>query len=105
MPTEAALRPVASATRPRKMIANGNPLPAVAVVSPSAAKRPVPIIMAAVRNVAVVGPKLRFNDGLGSVFGCALAASVMYSLSSQGHQDSGGVRFSADAAARRSMNL
>src|SRR5437667_11810855 len=79
MPTEAALRPVASATVPLRMMANGNPLPALSAVSPSAANRPVPMIMAAVRNVAVVGPKVRANDGLDSAFGCTLASWLIYS--------------------------
>src|SRR5438309_10954951 len=86
MPTEAALRPVASATSPLRMIAKGNPLPAFSVVSPSAAKRPVPMIMAAVRNVAVVRPSVRTNDALGASFSSA-AACVMFGY----HQSSAAI--------------
>src|SRR6266480_1915062 len=63
MPTEAALNPVASATRPLKRIARSSPLPALSAVAPSAANRPVPMIMAAVRNVAEVLPRARRSAG------------------------------------------
>src|SRR6266566_4699370 len=62
MPTEAALNPVASATRPLKIMASSSPLPAFSAVAPSAANKPVPMIMAAVRNVAVVLPSTRRSD-------------------------------------------
>src|SRR5437868_5454304 len=62
MPTDAALNPTARMTRPLIVIARSSPLPAILVVSPSAAYRPVPIIIAAVKSVALVGPSVRFND-------------------------------------------
>src|SRR5205809_4066750 len=61
-PTDAALNPVASATRPLIQMATRSPVPAFSIVGPSAAKRPVPMIIAAVRNVAVVRPNDRLND-------------------------------------------
>src|SRR5437762_573114 len=63
MPTEAALNPVASATKPLKIIARSSPLPALSAVAPSAANKPVPMIMAAVRNVAEVLPRARRSAG------------------------------------------
>src|SRR5947209_9176497 len=66
MPHEAALSPVASATEPLKIMANGSPLPAFSVVSPSAAKRPVPMIIAAVTSIAVVRPSVRRSDDFDS---------------------------------------
>src|SRR5438270_7462636 len=61
-PTDAALNPVASATRPLRPMASRSPVPAFSVVAPNAAKRPVPMIIAAVRNVAVVRPSDRRSD-------------------------------------------
>src|SRR5204863_2977622 len=66
-PTDAALNPVASATRPLRLMANRSPVPAFSVVGPRAAKRPVPMIIAAVRRVAVVRPSDRRNDDVDSV--------------------------------------
>src|SRR5207249_2481499 len=43
-------------------MARSSPLPAFSAVAPSAANRPVPIIMAAVRNVAEVLPRARRSD-------------------------------------------
>src|SRR6266516_5097186 len=63
MPTEAALSPVASATKPLKIIARSSPLPAFSAVAPSAANKPVPMIMAAVRNVAELLPRARCSAG------------------------------------------
>src|SRR5438270_6580949 len=60
-PTDAALNPVASATRPLIPMASRTPAPAFSVVGPSAAKRPVPTIIAAVRKVAVLRPSDRRN--------------------------------------------
>src|SRR5437867_11953990 len=63
MPTEAALNPVASATNPLKSIARSSPLPDFSAVAPSAANRPVPMIIAAVRNVAELLPRARCSAG------------------------------------------
>src|SRR6266513_6416904 len=65
-PTDAALNPVASATRPLMLMASRSPVPAFSVVGPGAAKRPVPMIIAAVRRVAVVRPSDRRNDDVDS---------------------------------------
>src|SRR5437667_922415 len=43
-------------------MASGSPAPAFSALAPSAAKRPVPIIIAAVRNGAVVRPMVRANE-------------------------------------------
>src|SRR5438270_7627805 len=61
-PTDAALNPVASATRPLTPMASSKPVPAFSVVGPSAAKRPVPMIIAAVSQVAVPRPSDRLSD-------------------------------------------
>ena len=67
IPTDAALNPVASVTSPLKIIASRTPLPALSTVSPRAANRPVPTIIAAVRNIAVDRPKTRRNRSFRSV--------------------------------------
>ena len=68
-PTDAALNPVVSATRPLILMANRSPVPAFSAVAPNAAKRPVPMIMAAVSKVAVVRPNDRRNDDVDSAGG------------------------------------
>src|SRR6266513_1174068 len=68
-PTDAALNPVASATRPLMLMASRSPVPAFSAVAPNAAKRPVPMIMAAVSKVAVVRPNDRRNDDVDSAGG------------------------------------
>src|SRR6266513_1882961 len=79
-PTDAALNPVASATRPLALMANRSPVPAFSVVGPSAAKRPVPMIIAAVRKVAVVRPSDRRNDGVDSAGFACMAEGTMLQL-------------------------
>src|SRR5437867_6141907 len=66
MPTDAALSPTRSTITPPIAMARGRPLPAFSALSPSAAKRPVPMIIAAVRSMAVVLPKARRSDDFGS---------------------------------------
>src|SRR6266516_4566665 len=63
MPTCAALMPVARQITPPMIMAISIPLPASAAVAPNDTNRPVPKIMAAVRSVAVVFPRLRLLEG------------------------------------------
>src|SRR6266540_2098508 len=62
MPTCAALMPVARQITPPMIIAIRIPLPASAAVAPNDTNRPVPKIIAAVRSVAVVFPRLRLLE-------------------------------------------
>ena len=52
---------------PPNTIAKRIPLPALAAAGPVAPKIPVPMIMPAVRSVAVVVPSLRAREVLGPV--------------------------------------
>src|SRR6266404_4384995 len=62
MPTCAALMPVARQITPPMIMAIRIPLPACAAVAPNDTNRPVPKIIAAVRSVAVVFPRLRLLE-------------------------------------------
>src|SRR5438552_1679603 len=62
MPTCAALMPVARQITPPMVMAIRIPLPASAAVAPNDTYRPVPRIIAAVRSVAVVLPRLRLPE-------------------------------------------
>ena len=48
------------------VMASRSPVPAFSAVGPNAAKRPVPMIMAAVSKVAVVRPNDRRNEDVDS---------------------------------------
>src|SRR5438309_1444819 len=62
MPTCAALMPVDSAISPPIIMAIRMPLPASAVAAPRDVNSPVPTIIAAVNNVAVIFPRARGAD-------------------------------------------
>src|SRR5438270_13478195 len=66
-PTDAALNPVASATRPLMVMASRSRVPAFSAVGRNAAKRPVQMIMAAESKVAVVRPNDRRSEDVDSV--------------------------------------
>jgi hypothetical protein len=53
-------------------MASSRPTPAFSMVSPRAANRPVPMIVAAVRSIAVVRPRMRRNEEFGSDAFCSV---------------------------------
>src|SRR5438876_1125754 len=101
-PSCAALNPAASATTPPRTIARSIPVPARAAVAPRDEYRPVPMIMAALRRVAVPRPRLRDKPRLDRASAAGRRRRAAPAASEPGGKgiargDRGGQRSYADA--------